>query len=119
MNKAGDRAEGGCGDSVGGDAPTVFISYASQDVAVANALVEALELCGLRCWIAPRDVIAGSLFAEAIVLALNEAKVFVVILSVYAGASPHVGKEIERASAKRRPIIALRADSAPLSPAFE
>src|SRR5580692_5762918 len=109
--------ESGGDESVGGGAPAVFISYASQNATVANALVEALELCGLRCWIAPRDVIAGSLFAEAIVLALNEAKVFVVILSVYAGASPHVGKEIERASAKRRPIIALRADSAPLSPA--
>jgi TolB-like protein/Flp pilus assembly protein TadD len=112
-------AEGGVDDSAGGVAPTVFISYASQDAALAHALVEALELCGLRCWIAPRDVIAGSLFAEAIVRAINEAKVFVLVLSVHAGASPHVGKEIERASAKRRPIIALRADSAPLSPAFE
>jgi TolB-like protein len=119
MKKAGDMAEGGGDDSAGGGAPAVFVSYASQDFAVANALVEALELSGLRCWIAPRDVIAGSLFAEAIVRALNEAKVFVLILSVHAGASPHVGKEIERASAKRRPIIALRADSAPLSPAFE
>jgi TolB-like protein len=97
----------------------VFISYASQDAAVANALVEALELCRLRCWIAPRDVIAGSLYAEAIVRAINEAKVFVLVLSVHAGASPHVGKEIERATAKRRPIIALCADSEPLSPAFE
>ena len=112
-------AEDGGDDNAGGGAPTVFISYASQDVAVANALVEVLELRGLRCWIAPRDVIAGSLFAEAIVQALNEAKVFVLILSAHAAASPHVGKEIERASAKRRPIIALRADSAPLSPAFE
>lgn len=119
MKKARDMAEGGGGDSAGGDAPAVFISYASQDVAVANAIVKALELCGLRCWIAPRDVIAGSLFAEAIVRALNEAKVLVLILSVHAGASPHVGKEIERASAKRRPIIALRTDSEPLSPAFE
>jgi serine/threonine-protein kinase len=41
------------------------------------------------------------------------------VLSAHAGASPHVGKEIERASAKRRPIIALCADSEPLSPAFE
>jgi TolB-like protein len=112
-------AEGGVDDSAGGGSPTVFISYASHDGAVAYALVEALELRGLRCWIAPRDVIAGSLFAEAIVRALNEAKVFVLVLSVHACASPHVGKEIERASAKRRPIIALRADSEPLSPAFE
>ena len=59
------------------------------------------------------------MYAEAIVRALNEAKVFVLVLSVHAGASPHVGREVERASSKRRPIIALRADSEPLSPAFE
>lgn len=112
-------AEGGVEDSAGGDAPTVFVSYASQDTAVANALVEALELCRLRCWIAPRDVVAGSLYADAIVRALNKAKVLVLVLSAHAGTSPHVGKEIERASSKGRPIVALRVDSEPLSPAFE
>jgi serine/threonine-protein kinase len=112
-------AEGSVEESAGGEAPPVFISYASQDTAVANALVEALEVCRIRCWIAPRDVVAGSLYADAIVRALNKARVFVLVLSVHAGASPHVSKEIERASSKGRPIIALRADSEPLSPAFE
>jgi TolB-like protein/Flp pilus assembly protein TadD len=113
-------AEGGREDSAdAGRAPPVFISYASPDAAVAHALVEALELRDLGCWIAPRDVIAGTLFADAIVRALNEAKVFVLVLSAHAVASSYVGKEIERASAKRRPIIALRADSTPLSPAYE
>jgi hypothetical protein len=41
------------------------------------------------------------------------------VLSKQAVESPHVGKEIERASSKRRPIIALRTDSAPLTRAFE
>jgi ABC-type amino acid transport substrate-binding protein len=36
---------------------TVFISYASQDAAVATAVVASLESAGLACWIAPRDVI--------------------------------------------------------------
>jgi TolB-like protein len=111
--------KGGVEESDRGDDPTVFISYASHDSALANALVKALELNQLRCWIAPRDVIAGSLYADAIVQAINKAQVFVLVLSAYAGASPHVGKEIERASAKRRPIITLCADSEPLSPAFE
>ena len=43
--------------------PTVFISYASHDAAVAGALVEALERHGVGCWIAPRDVKAGALYA--------------------------------------------------------
>jgi hypothetical protein len=39
----------------------VFVSYASPDVATANAAVESLEHRGIACWIAPRDVVPGSL----------------------------------------------------------
>jgi hypothetical protein len=52
----------------------VFISYASQDAAVAHAIVESLEAQGLKCWIAPRDVKPGAQYADAIVRAINEAK---------------------------------------------
>jgi TolB-like protein len=100
-------------------AGAVFISYASQDAAVAAALVEALERHGLACWIAPRDVKAGALYADAIVRAISGAKAFVLVLSESAIASSHVGKEVERASSKKRPIIALRIDATPLTPALE
>ena len=97
----------------------VFISYASQDAAVANELVETLERHSIRCWIAPRDVKAGAQYADAIIRALTNARVMVLVLSAHSIASSHVGKEIERASSKKRPIIALRTDSAPLTPALE
>jgi TolB-like protein len=97
----------------------VFVSYASQDVAVANAVVEALESQGIRCWIAPRDVVPGSLYADEIVGAINDAKVVVLVLSEHSIASPHVGKEIERASSKRRRIIAFHIDAAPLTRGYE
>jgi TolB-like protein/Flp pilus assembly protein TadD len=97
----------------------VFISYASTDAAIANAVVAALESHGLKCWIAPRDVIPGSLYAEGIVRAINGARLLVLVLSESAVASPHVGKEIERASSKQRPIIALKTDAAALTPALE
>jgi TolB-like protein len=100
----------------GGD---VFISYASQDKAMAEAVCKALESAGLICWIAPRDVDAGALYAEAIVRAIGGAKAFVLVLSAHAIASSHVGKEVERASSKTRPIFALRIDTAPLTPALE
>jgi TIR domain len=113
-------------ESEGGQPPTdrparlhVFISYASQDAAVAAALVEALERHGIACWIAPRDVKAGALYADAIVRAIGSAKAFVLVLSESAIASSHVGKEVERASSKKRQIIALRIDAAPLTPALE
>src|SRR5437879_11727080 len=80
----------------------VFISYASQDAAVAGALVEALERHGVGCWIAPRDVKAGALYADAIVRAISGAKAIVLVLSESAIASSHVGTEIDRASPKKR-----------------
>jgi TolB-like protein/Flp pilus assembly protein TadD len=98
---------------------SVFISYASQDAAVAGALVEALEQNGVKCWIAPRDVKAGAQYADAIVRAISGAKAVVLVLSESAAASSHVSREIERASSKKRPIIALRIDAAPLTPALE
>jgi hypothetical protein len=97
----------------------VFISYASQDRAVANAIIEALERNGVRCWIAPRDVTPGSHYADGIMSAISGAKALVLVLSRSALASKHVGKEVERASSKGRPIIVLRTDAAPLTPAFE
>jgi TolB-like protein/Flp pilus assembly protein TadD len=97
----------------------VFVSYASEDVAFADTVVATLEGHGVACWIAPRDVKAGALYADAIVRAISGAKALVVVLSENSVASAHVGKEIERASSKRRPIIALRIDEAPLSPALE
>jgi TolB-like protein/tetratricopeptide (TPR) repeat protein len=124
----GDMAETGGEAKTSGGTPappdasagtSVFISYASQDAAVAGALVEALERHGVGCWIAPRDVKAGALYADAIVRAISGAKAIVLVLSESAIASSHVGKEIERASSKKRPIIALRIDAAPLTPALE
>ena len=97
----------------------VFISYASHDAPLANVIVEALEMHGIRCWIAPRNVVPGSLYADEIIRAINDANVVVLLLSEHAIASSHVGKEIERASSKRRRIIALRIDSASLNRAFE
>ena len=97
----------------------VFVSYASQDAAVADAVVASLEKLGIRCWIAPRDVTPGSQYADEIVGAINDAKVFVLVLSEHAIASPHVGKEVERAASKRRRVIALKTDATPLTRSFE
>lgn len=111
----GQEPAAGAG-TTGSDA---FISYASQDAAVAQALVGALEQERITCWIAPRDVRPGALYADAIVRAIGAARTVVLVLSGNSIASSHVGKEIERASSKQRPIIALRIDTAPLTPALE
>src|SRR5271170_1415931 len=95
--------------------PAVFISYASQDVAVANAVVEALEGHGVKCWIAPRDVVPGEFYASAILHAIDASKVIALVLSEKAATSQHVLREVERASSKRHPVVAFRTDLAPMA----
>src|SRR5262249_39557935 len=87
------------------DAQQVFISYATKDMAAALEVCEALESTGLTCWIAPRDIRAGKLYAEEIVSALHSCRLVVVLLSSSANASPHVVKEIDRAFSQSRPIL--------------
>jgi hypothetical protein len=100
-------------------APDVFISYASSDIAVADGVCGALEHAGVRCWVAPRDVLPGEFYADAIVHGIDAAQAIVLVLSQNAISSPHVLREVERASSKRHPVIALRIDTAPLPPALE
>lgn len=104
---------------VAGSSRSVFISYASHDAAVAQKVCSALEAAGYRCWIAPRNVVPGTLYADGIVHAIDESSILVLILSQQAIASAHVGREIERAVSKRHPVLALRIDGAPLTAAFE
>ena len=104
-------AEGDGERKAKGSTAAVFVSYASQDAAVADSIVENLEQHGLRCWIAPRDVKPGAQYADAIVRAINEAKAVVLVLSASAVASSHVGREVERAASKHKQIIAFRIDA--------
>lgn len=97
-------------DAVG----AVFISYASQDTTVAEALCAALEREGVACWIAPRNVRPGDFYAGAIVDAISASQMLVLVLSQSAIDSPHVLREVERASAKKRPVITFRIDNASL-----
>jgi adenylate cyclase len=97
----------------------VFISYASQDAAVATTVVEALERGGVACWIAPRDVTPGAFYADEIVHAIDAAKAIVLILSQNAADSQHVLREVERAASKRRPVVSLRVDQAQLPAGLE
>jgi hypothetical protein len=104
---------------VAGENAPVFVSYSSQDAAVANAVVENLEQHGARCWITPRDIAPGLQYADEVAGAINNAQVLVLVLSEHTVASPNVGREVERAASKRRRIIVLRTDAAALTRSFE
>jgi hypothetical protein len=86
----------------------VFISYASLDAAVAERLCATLEAAAVPCWIAPRDVEAGALYADTIVRAINEAKAVVLVLSESAIGSDHVARELERAACKHKRVMSTQ-----------
>ena len=75
----------------------VFVSYAHQDRTVANAVCATLEAHGIRCWIAPRDILPGSDWGRAIIDALQEAKAMVLVFSSGSNDSDQIKREVERA----------------------
>ena len=86
----------------------IFISYASGDKMIANAICAKLEDRKVRCWIAPRDVQAGTEWGEAIVNAIGNCRGMVLVFSSRANESPSIRREVERAVSKGKFIIPFR-----------
>ncbi len=97
----------------------VFVSYANEDKATADALVATLEQQQIRCWIAPRDVLPGQEYADALVEAIGDAQVMVLVFSAKANDSPHVMREVERAASKGIAILPLRIEDVAPSRSME
>ena len=76
---------------------TVFISYSSKDEAKAKDLVDRIEIAGISCWIACRDILISGNFAAAISQAIRNARVVVVLLSESSNRSKHVTREVSLA----------------------
>lgn len=99
-------------------AKEVFISYSTKDTDVAFALLEILESYGLDCWIAPRNIPKGAQWAEEIDKAIQNAKVFVVIISSHSIESRQVPKEIALAVSACDSIFPFRIDDTGLQGTF-
>lgn len=89
----------------------VFISYSSHDKTVADAICAALEAERIRCWISPRDVLAGKEYAREIVDAINECQVMVLVFSAYANTSKDIDSEVHLAFTRDKPIVSLRIEN--------
>ncbi|HKV54540.1 MAG TPA: toll/interleukin-1 receptor domain-containing protein [Candidatus Binataceae bacterium] len=86
----------------------VFISYSSRDKTVADAACARLEADGIRCWIAPRDILPGMDWGGAIIEAIEGARLMLLVLSASADESPQILREVERAVNKGLRIVPLR-----------
>lgn len=96
-----------------------FISYSAQDKTTADAVCATLESRGIRCWIAPRDVLPGEDYAESLIKAVHDSKLLILVFSSRANQSPQVLRELERAVSRGLPIIPIRIENTPPSAAME
>ncbi len=73
----------------------IFISYEHQSKSIADNIVNVLENKKIRCWYAPRDVIGD--YATSICDAIENCKIFVLILNANSSNSNHCLNEVEMA----------------------
>ncbi|MFH0734187.1 MAG: toll/interleukin-1 receptor domain-containing protein [bacterium] len=86
----------------------VFISHSSKDKNFADEICLKLEQNSINCWIAPRNILAGSKFGLSIIEAINECKIILLVLTENSNESEFVSKEIDRALDKGKIIIPVR-----------
>ena len=86
----------------------VFISYSNKDKTTADAICAALEVNGIRCWIAPRDILPGSDWGEAIIDAIHACRAMLLIFSSSSNTSPQIKREVERAVNAGIPVVPVR-----------
>ncbi len=86
----------------------VFVSHSAKDKTTADAVCAKLEAEGIRCWIAPRDILPGRDWGEAIVEAIEGCRVMILIFSAHANESNQIKRELERAVHKGKIIIPFR-----------
>ncbi|MEN6348802.1 MAG: right-handed parallel beta-helix repeat-containing protein [Syntrophomonas sp.] len=97
----------------------VFISYASLDKNIADAVCATLESNHISCWMAPRNILPGVDFAGSIIDAIENSRVLVLILSSNSSISPHVLREINKAASSRISILSFITEEVVLSKSME
>ncbi len=104
---------------IGTMAHDVFISYATEDTLVAEAVRDRLEDSTIGCWMAPRDIPPGTSWAAAIDKAIDASKLMVLVLSSQSNGSPQVIREVCSAVEHGLSVIPFRIEEVPPSGAMK
>jgi hypothetical protein len=97
---------------------SIFISFASQDHRVAMTLCQALESRGFKCWISGRDIQPGENFQVAIVRAIRQAKIMLLVFTSNSNNSEEMNKELALASQSKLIVVPLRIEDVTPNDAF-
>ena len=94
-------------------------SFDSLDKLAADAVCHGLEAKGVRCWMAPRDQIAGKAYGQQITEAIRDAQVMVLVFSEHVNNSQAVLNEINLAAGANVTIVPFRIASVDVQPRAE
>ncbi len=89
----------------------VFKSYSNKDKPIADAICANLESAGVRCWIAPRDIVPGEDWPSAINKAITKSRVMVLVFSQNSNSSEDVSRELILAANSKLVIIPFKIDN--------
>ena len=87
------------------------MSYAAEDVAVAEQVADKLRALGAAIWMAPASILPGQSYNEAIVAGVRSSDMLVVLVSNAANASRHVVREVGLADDQGKRIVPLRIEA--------
>jgi hypothetical protein len=97
----------------------VFISHSDIDKAIADAVCATLEAQGIRCWIAPRDVMPGKEWSKCIIEAIKQARIMVLVFTANANDSAQIRREVERAFSHGVTVLPFRLETPVLHESLE
>ena len=92
----------------------VFISYSTANVEIADNIREILEDRDIRCWIAPRNIPRGESWPNAIVTAIENAKLIVLVFTESSNTSQHVLREVTQAAKNNKAVVPFLIEDIPM-----
>jgi uncharacterized RDD family membrane protein YckC len=86
----------------------IFISHSSKDTLAASAIKQHLQNRGLRCWKAPDDIQPGESWPQAIMRAISNSQIMLLVWSGNSVISQEVSKELTLAMQSKLTVVPFR-----------
>ena len=86
----------------------IFISHSSKDTLAASAIKQHLQNRGLRCWKAPDDIQPGESWPQAILRAISNSQIMLLVWSGNSVSSQEVSKELTLAMQSKLTVVPFR-----------
>ncbi len=97
----------------------LFLSHSSKEYDIAEKICEYLENHGHSCFLAPRDIRSGHIYAQEIMEGIENTDAMLVLLSKAANESPHVLREVESAVSKKKTVFVYQLEEVELSKSLQ